>query len=227
MRHLSATPRTTPVGVRDFPPEAAAAFYALERELTEAFSAAKYQRVITPAFELAHVLERGLGPDAAPVLRFVDPQNGEILALRSDITPQIARLVCGPMGDAALPLRLSYFGRVFRLRTHSEFQRREVAQAGVELIGANGAAVDAELLALCDRALGLAGPGDHVFSIGHVGIVTAALAACGIENARDAELIALLRKKDRQAVELAARERGATPEAAANLASLTTLMGSP
>ena len=85
-------------------------------------------------------------------MRFVDPQNGEMLVLRSDITPQIARLVAGPLRDAPLPQRLSYFGRVFRLRQHSRRLRRsaelldfeipwseaEIDAATREVVAANG-----------------------------------------------------------------------------------------
>ncbi len=227
MRHLNDIPRSTPVGVRDFPPEAAERFYALEQTLVRTFQGAGYQRVVTPAFELAQVLEQGLGPDAAPVMRFVDPQNGELLALRSDMTPQIARLACGPMRDVPLPLRLSYFGRVFRLRTHSEFQRRELAQAGVELIGVEGPDADIELLSLCDQALRAAGSTDHVLSVGHAGFARAALLACGVREAHPSELVSLLRKKNGVGVEQAAHERGASAENAAVLASLTTLFGEP
>ncbi|MFT5430425.1 MAG: ATP phosphoribosyltransferase regulatory subunit [Myxococcota bacterium] len=186
---------TTPVGVRDYSPEAADAFYALQETLVGTFTRAGYRRVMTPAFELASVFERGLGPsEAERLMRFVDPQNGEMLCLRSDMTPQIARLVAGSLRDAPLPLRLSYFGRVFRLRQHSEFRSREVAQAGVELIGMGGADADVEVLTLCDEALHAASPGPHTLSIGHVGFISAALDA--LPASEHGPITALLRRKD-------------------------------
>jgi ATP phosphoribosyltransferase regulatory subunit len=219
---------STPVGVRDLTPELAASFYALQAILTRTLEGAGYLPVITPAFELASVFERGIGPDdAARVLRFVDPQNGEILALRTDITPQIARLVAGPMRKAPVPLRLCYFGRVFRLRQHAEFQRREVAQSGAELIGLDGASADLEILGLCDRALDAAGPGGHVLSIGHVGIIHAALSRLSLGPEARAEVETLLRRKDGAGVRSALRSAGAPIEATAHVASLVDLYGEP
>jgi ATP phosphoribosyltransferase regulatory subunit len=186
---------SVPLGVRDYAPEAAAEFYALQGQLMRTFEQSKYQRVMTPAFELAQVFERGLSPlEASRLLRFTDPQTGDALVLRSDITPQIARLVCGALVDAPLPLRLCYFGRVFRLRQHTEFQRREVAQAGVELVGDPSEAADIEVIDLCNRALQAAQVPDYVLSLGHVGVLSAAL-----ENVPEAVLPKirdLLRKKD-------------------------------
>ena len=189
-------PSSTPLGVRDYPPAAAAEFYSLQGQLLYTFEESGYQRVMTPMFELAAVFERGLSPlEASRLLRFTDPQTGDPLVLRSDMTPQIARLVCGALADAPLPLRLCYFGRVFRLRQHSEFQRREVAQAGVELVGDSTEAADVEVIRLCDRALQAAQvPDSFVFSLGHVGVLALALQnvpARHLPMVRD-----LLRKKD-------------------------------
>ena len=173
---------------------------------------------MTPAFELAHVFERGLGQnEAARVLRFVDPQNGEVLALRSDVTPQVARLVCGPMARDPLPIRVSYFGRVFRLRQHKEFQRREITQAGVELIGASGVAADAELIGLCDAALTAAGSSEHRLSIGHAEVVGAALSTTDDDDG----IAELLGKKDADGI------RGRLGEPGETLAELCQLYGDP
>ena len=214
---------TLPVGVRDYPPALAEPFYRLQATLVETFCTAGYQNVMTPAFELAHVFELGLGPDAAArVLRFVDPQNGDVLALRSDITPQIARMVCGPMKEAELPIRLCYFGRVFRLREHADWQRREVAQAGVELIGVDGPEADAEVISLCDAALAAAlVDSDHVISVGHAGLVSAVLE--GLE--RDSEIRHLIARKDTDS--LAPLLESVPPDRRAAVAALPTLYGDP
>src|SRR5437879_4983217 len=97
-------------------PRAAAIRTDLARELGSVFEAWGYRRVITPVFEHAEVLERGLGAGArAAAIRFVEPGTGEVVALRPDITPQIARLVATRMADVPGPIRLSYEGAVYRL----------------------------------------------------------------------------------------------------------------
>jgi ATP phosphoribosyltransferase regulatory subunit len=221
-----ATPPMTPVGVRDYAPEVADAFYTLQSNIVATFQSAGYRRVMTPAFELASVFERGLGPtEAERVMRFVDPQNGEMLALRSDITPQIARLVAGPLADAPLPLRLAYFGRVFRLRQHSEFQPREVAQAGVELIGPADVAADVEVLSLCRDALNAAETPDHVLSIGHMGFAAAALEGVPAETARG--IRDLIRQKSLSELFEALEGEPLPPQQRRLLESLPELYGYP
>ena len=195
MRHTELLAPAAPLGVRDYPPEAAAQFYELQGRLTQTFQSHDYQRVMTPAFELAEVFERGLSPEeASRLLRFTDPQTGDALVLRSDITPQIARLVCGALADAPLPLRLSYFGRVFRLRQHREFQRREVAQAGIELVGVKDVSADIEVVTLCERAIACVGIDDFVISLGHVGILSEALT--GVPMELQGTVRRMLRQKD-------------------------------
>jgi ATP phosphoribosyltransferase regulatory subunit len=219
---------TTPVGVRDYTPQMAADFFRLQSALTGSFQSNGYQRVLTPAFELAHVFERGLGPsEASRLLRFVDPQNGEVLALRSDITPQIARLMAGPMAHVETPARLCYFGRVFRLREHQEFQRRELAQAGVELIGPSDATADAEVIRVCADALSAADVGDYCISLGHMGVFHAAIEGLGLTDLQADEVRARLMKKDRGGVEKLGAKLGIQESRLSLLASLCVLYGAP
>ena len=133
----SPSPRIRlPVGVRDFLPQAAARRRAIAERLLGEFERWGFERIITPLFECADVLERGLGADArAAAIRFVEPVTGEVVALRPDITPQVARLVATRLAEAGGPVRLCYEGAVARLATGARGQR-EILQAGVELYGA-------------------------------------------------------------------------------------------
>ena len=122
-----------------------------------------------------------------------------------------------------LPLRLCYFGRVFRLRQHTEFQRREVAQAGVELVGDPSASADIEVIKLCDRALRAAKVSDYVLSLGHVGVLAAALEQVPPEILRTVR--DLLRKKDTAGLEHCLSDvQGETREL---LLDVTTWHGTP
>jgi ATP phosphoribosyltransferase regulatory subunit len=138
-----------PSGVRDFLPRAAARRRALAAAVIDVFESWGYARVITPMFECADVLERGLGAGArAAAIRFVEPGTGEVVALRPDITPQIARVVATRMADVPGPLRLCYEGAVMRLV--GEQGQREILQAGIELVDAPEPEGDAEALAVAD-----------------------------------------------------------------------------
>ena len=129
---MTTPPIRLPSGVRDFLPRAAARRRSLAASVLDVFEAWGYARIITPVFECADVLERGLGADArAAAIRFVEPGTGEVVALRPDITPQIARVVATRMADVAGPIRLCYEGAVTRLA--GERGQREILQAGIEL----------------------------------------------------------------------------------------------
>ncbi len=103
---MSSPPIRLPAGVRDFLPRAAARRRSLAARVMDVFEAWGYARIITPVFECADVLERGLGPDArAAAIRFVEPGSGEVVALRPDITPQVARVVATRLADIEGPIR--------------------------------------------------------------------------------------------------------------------------
>lgn len=181
---MALPPIRLPSGVRDFLPRAAARRRALAEATLEVFEAWGYARIITPAFECADVLERGLGGDQAAI-RFVEPGTGEIVALRPDITPQIARVVATRMGEG--PHRLCYEGAVTRL---VESGQREILQAGIELIGAPDG--DAEVLAVAAAALAAAQLPEVRLDIGHVAPARHVLDAAG--DKREALTRALARK---------------------------------
>src|SRR5262245_51814825 len=158
-----------PTGMRDFAPRAAAFRRRVAELLLGVFERWGFARVITPAFEYEEVLALGLGPAGrASAIRFVEPSSGQVVALRPDITPQIARLVATRFRDERGPLRLCYEGTVVRLERGA--RSREVIQAGVELCGVPGSRGDAELIGLGAAALAAAGLGEPTIDLGHLGL---------------------------------------------------------
>ena len=120
-----------PTGMRDFAPRAAAARRRIAETLLEVFERWGFARVITPAFEYEEVLALGLGgAGRAAAIRFVEPSTGQVVALRPDITPQIARLIATRFRDEPGAVRLSYEGTVVRLERGGRGQH-ELIQAGV------------------------------------------------------------------------------------------------
>src|ERR1700759_3222039 len=98
-----------PAGMRDLLPVEAARQLALTRAILESFERFGYEPVSVPPFEYAEVLEHDIGPlDAGQVLRFVEPETGEVVALRPDMTPQIARLVATRPPQSPPPGRASF-----------------------------------------------------------------------------------------------------------------------
>ncbi|HUS69049.1 MAG TPA: ATP phosphoribosyltransferase regulatory subunit [Kofleriaceae bacterium] len=213
-----------PAGVRDFLPAAAARRRALAEGLLAEFERWGFERIITPLFECADVLERGLGEGArASAIRFVEPVTGEVVALRPDITPQVARLVATRMGELGGPARLCYEGAVARMSTGARAQR-EILQAGVELYGAAQPEGDAEAIAVAAAALAVSGVPERRLDVGHVALVRHALESVPEEAQRAALAVAVL-KKDRGGVVRAAA--GLPRPLRALVEALPTLYGEP
>lgn len=194
-----------PPGMRNLLPEEAAARRDLARRVLERFSLHGYRLVTPPAFELATVLERGLGAAAADdVVRFIEPESGEVAVLRPDMTPQVARIVATRLGDRQAPFRLAYEGTVVRRRSSRARKHRQIPQVGVELCGVPGAEGDLELLCLAADVL-RAGAGLERFTIdvSDAGIVRDLLAGVPQERAEGISL-ALARKDEPLLAELCA-----------------------
>ena len=83
-----------PPGTRDILPDEMGELRQLEQKLLEAFTGFGYGEVGTPTIEYDEVLARGDGRTAGSAYRFFD-ERGDLLALRSDMTVPIARLVAG------------------------------------------------------------------------------------------------------------------------------------
>lgn len=218
---MTAPPIRLPSGVRDFLPRAAARRRALAGRVMDVFEAWGYARIITPVFECADVLERGLG-DAArtAAIRFVEPGTGEIVALRPDITPQIARVVATRLAEVEGPIRLCYEGAVTRLA--GDRGQREILQAGIELIEAGEPAGDAEVLAVAAAVLTATQLPETRLDVGHVACARYVLGAAPDREARDT-LAAALGRKDRRG--LAVASSVLPPEIAALAQALVGLWG--
>ena len=139
--------------MRDLLPAEARARRALGRRVIEHFGLHGFHLVTPPVFELAEVLERGLGTlDPSDVLRFVEPESGEVAALRPDMTPQIARMVSTRLAREPGPVHLCYEGTIVRRRQGRARRNRQVPQAGVELYGVASLDGDLEMLRLAASA---------------------------------------------------------------------------
>jgi ATP phosphoribosyltransferase regulatory subunit len=168
--------RTLPTGMRDVLPEESRARRALSRALSHAVALHGFELVTLPAFEFEAVLERGLGPQArAELLRFVDPETGAVVALRPDMTPQIARLAATRLREWPPPLRFAYEGTVVRRRGARAIA---LSQFGIELLDAPGSARarDLELLDVAAAALRAAGVERFTLDVGDAAILRALLA---------------------------------------------------
>jgi ATP phosphoribosyltransferase regulatory subunit len=213
--------------MRDFAPRAAASRRRIAETLLEVFERWGFARVITPAFEYEEVLALGLGgAGRAAAIRFVEPSSGQVVALRPDITPQIARLIATRFRDEPGPVRLSYEGTVVRLERAGKGQR-ELIQAGVELAGVGSPAGDVEVIALGVAALRAAGLPQPTIDLGHLGLAREVLAALELPEAVVAEARRRIAKRDATGLEEILRDARGSSAAVRFAALLPELSGSP
>src|SRR6201995_598756 len=148
-------PALLPAGLRDLlPPDAETEASAVEA-LMDVFAAHGYQRVKPPLLEFEDSLLAGSGA-AVPeqTSRLMAPDSQRMMGVRADTTPQVARIATTRLVNAPRPLRLSYAGQCLRLRGSQLAPDRQVAQAGIGLIGSEYPGVHAEI-----RLAGVLGAG--------------------------------------------------------------------
>lgn len=130
----------------------------------DVFAGHGYQRIKPPLLEFEDSLLAATGAAMADqVFRLMDPDTHRMMAIRADMTPQIARIATTRLAAAPRPLRLSYAGQCLRVRGTQLDPDRQVAQAGLELIGPDSPQADAEVVAVGAEAL--ASLGLHHLSI--------------------------------------------------------------
>ncbi|WP_240730754.1 ATP phosphoribosyltransferase regulatory subunit [Deinococcus sp. S9] len=214
--------RAVPQGTRDVLPPEWAWREHLRTRLAGVFAAWGYRGVEVPALEFASEAH----PQNARAFKLIDT-GGEVLALRSEFTTAIGRLVQARFPEGPFPLRLQYGGRLWLRTLTSELGRlREFGQVGVELIGVATPQADAELLQLGTQALDTVGV-QAVMEVGYPGFVDAVLEDAGLPaSARNALHDAIDRKSGAD-VDLLAARYDLNSAVTATLHTLTDLYGGP
>jgi ATP phosphoribosyltransferase regulatory subunit len=130
--------------------------------------------------EYEDVLVRGDERAAGASYRLFD-EHGQVLALRSDMTIPLARVVATRYPDAELPLRLCYVSHAYRAVRPQRGQQREFLQAGIELIGAPGPAGTVEVLEVLCAALDAGGLPRARIGLGDAGLFRGLMEAMGVD----------------------------------------------
>ncbi len=200
-------PALLPAGLRDLlPPEAETEASAVEA-LMHVFATHGYQRVKPPLLEFEDSLLAGSGAAVAEqTFRLMDPDSQRMMGVRADTTPQVARIATTRLGTAPRPLRLSYAGQCLRVRGNQLAPDRQVAQAGIELIGPDSPAADAEIVLVGAEALAEVGLTRVSFDLTLPMLVPSLLDDAGITGPQRAALGRALDRKDAASV---ARHGGA------------------
>ncbi len=169
--------------------------------LMAAFSSHGFERVKPPLLEFEDSLLGGGGAVLAEqTFRLMDPVSQRMLALRPDMTMQIARIARTRLANRPRPLRLGYAGQVVRVTgTQLRFER-QFGQVGAEIIGATSSAADAEVIVMAVEALRDAGMSGLTVDLGLPTLVPAILADRALDPESQAHIRAALDHKDEAAI---------------------------
>ncbi|MBF0250821.1 MAG: ATP phosphoribosyltransferase regulatory subunit [Alphaproteobacteria bacterium] len=190
-----------PIGMEDgLPPQAAEEARLAERLVYE-FGTWGYGRVKPPLMEFEENLLFGNGAAmATQTFRVQDPLSQRMLALRPDMTLQVARIARSRLSRSPRPLRLAYAGQVARTKGSPLRPERQFGQVGAELIGAGGPAADVEVILMVAESLGRAGVRNVSIDLGLPTLAGAVTDGCDLDDAQRRRLRAALDHKDRAAV---------------------------
>ncbi len=153
-----------PKGVPDYVPPGSAGFVAVRDAITSAARRAGYGHIELPIFEDTALFARGVGESTDVVAKemysFSD-RGGRSVTLRPEGTAGVMRAVIeNGLDRGPLPVKLCYAGPFFRYERPQAGRYRQLQQVGIEAIGVDDPALDAEVIAVADeafRSLGLTG----------------------------------------------------------------------
>ncbi len=198
----TASQTLLPEGLRDVLSPDAAREAAVVETLSSCFEANGYERVSPPLVEFESTLLSGMGAATADrIFRMVDPISQRTLGIRADVTAQIARLASTRLQRAPRPLRLMYAGQVLRVKGHQLRPERQFSQVGIELVGPDSVAADAEAIMVAAEAVMALGVKGLTIDLALPPLVPAILEATRVEITSDDELYSALNQKDTKRIQ--------------------------
>lgn len=218
-----------PEGMEEALPQQAWRAEGLRRALLDHYRAAGYELILPPFLEHLDSLLTGAGADLdAATFKLTDPASGRLLGLRSDMTPQAARIAARHFADQPV-VRLCYLGTVLRTRPDALGGPRSPRQVGCELFGTPPAGsaqqADLEVLSLMLDTLRLAGVAEVHLDLGHVGVYRAVIERLALSADDETLLFDMLQRKSRPELAAFTAALGISGPAAEALMALIGLHG--
>ena len=212
-----------PEYIQDMLPDEAWRIEAMRSKVIELLRLSGYQLVAPPLLEYAESLLINDSQDMdVRTFKLVDQLSGRTMALRADITPQVARIDAHLLNCQGVT-RLCYAGSVLHTQPAGLMRTREPLQIGAELYGHSGLESDLEVQRLMLQALALIGVDGVHLDLGHVSVFRALVKRAAIEPVLEAALFAALQLKDVPALQ--SLVAGLPADVQASLLALTQLYG--
>lgn len=186
-----------PEGIEEVLPEDAKHLESLRRKILDMFACWGYELVIPPFIDYLDSLLTGSGHDLElQTFKLTDQISGEMLGVRADMTPQVARIDAHNL-QHEWPTRLCYVGTILHTRGDPLEKTRSPMQIGAELYGHAGKESDVEVIRMMLEMLALAGLQDVHLDLGHVGIYRELSRQAGLSDAQETDLFDVLQRKAR------------------------------
>ncbi len=185
----------TPEGVRDIYNGDIIKREAIIDKLKEVIKMYSFDRIQTPTFEYMSVFYKDISLRKSKELYKFFDSEGDMLALRPDFTPSIARAVSKYYKDDK-NVRLYYEGNVFINSKRYQGRLKEINQFGGELIGDNSICADAEIISIVVNSLVMCGLEDFQISIGHANIFKGLIDEANFNSDEIEELSLLMGNKN-------------------------------
>ena len=182
-----------PRGTRDFLPDEMESRRMIEWRMRDVARRWGYREVCTPEFEDLELFTMRSGEGIIEEMYVFEDKGGRRLALRPEITAAVIRMYINEAKVAPKPLRWCYFADCFRYERPQKGRYRQFWQFGVELIGADTAQADAEVIALAADMLNATGV-TYDLKVGHLSFMRNLLR--DLEYPAQRRMMAFLDKKD-------------------------------
>lgn len=185
-----------PEYIQDMLPDEAWRIEGMRRNVLELLRRSGYQLVSPPLLEYAEsLLINGSEDMELRTFKLVDQLSGRTLALRADITPQVARIDAHLLNRQGVA-RLCYAGSVMHAQPSGLMRTREPLQIGAELYGHGGLQSDLEVQRLMLQALALLGIEGVHLDLGHVAVFRSLVKRASISQELESSLFNALQHKD-------------------------------
>lgn len=216
----------TPAGLRDIYSFECAKKHRMEDRLHHIMHLYGYQDIETPTFEYSEVFDQETGSiSPKETYRFFDRENN-LVVLRPDITPSIARAASKYYLDDTLPVRFCYKGNTFRNKESYQGKMNEVTQLGAELLGDGSVDGDAEMIAILVRAMLESGLTEFQVDLGQIDYFNGLMEEANLDKKIEAEVKKLIEDKNFFGVETLLSKQGISEQSKQALGRLQELFGS-
>ncbi|MFC2154807.1 histidine--tRNA ligase [Candidatus Altiarchaeota archaeon] len=170
-----------PRGTRDFSPEDMKSRDFLFQTMVQVFESYAYNHIETPVFENLELFTAKSGDEIVEHLYTFKDKSERDLCLRPEMTASVARMYANGLVHSRKPLKLYYFGPMYRYERPQKGRYREFWQMGAELMGASSLESDAEIICLasdCMDKLDL----KYNLRLSHLGVLRGILSDSGVDE---------------------------------------------